>query len=69
MVDLIPIEDAIAWRWRCLSDGCIIFGADLRIAEYPGITLAEWNSSTVDRAKLRCACGGLVVPLAPTEAK
>jgi hypothetical protein len=70
MADLISGEAAIAWRWLCQSEGIVIPGPDLRVAESPATSrLAEWRSSEVDREKLRCTCGGRVVPLAPVDIK
>jgi len=68
MADLISVEAAITWRWRCQSEGIVVFGPDLRVAESPATSrLAEWRSPEVDREKLRCACGGCVFPLAPID--
>jgi len=64
MADLVSVEVATAWRWRCLSNGSVIPGRDLRVAESPATTwLADWRSPKVDRRKLRCPCGGAVIPL------
>ncbi len=69
-MDPIPVETALAWRWRCLTEGKIVSGADLRVAESPATTrLAEWRSAEVDRENLRCACGGRVLPVTPIDIK
>jgi hypothetical protein len=68
MADLIPVEAAVAWRWRCQAEGTVVAGSRLRVARCPAtICLAEWRSLKVDREELRCECGGLVVPLAPSD--
>jgi hypothetical protein len=70
MADLISVEAAVAWRWRCRAEGVVVAGSCLRVARSPAtIGLTEWRSSNVDRKELRCACGGLVIPLAPSDIK
>jgi hypothetical protein len=70
MTDLISVETAVAWRWRCQEEGTVVTGSRLHVARSPAASrLAEWSSPKVDREKLRCACGGLVVPLAPIGIK
>jgi len=70
MADLIPVADVVAWRWRCALEGTIILGGDLLVAHSPATTrLSELGSAKVDREKLRCKCGGSVVPLAPIDDK
>ncbi len=69
-MDPIPVETALAWRWRCLTEGKIVLGADLRVAQSPATTrLAEWSSPEVDRGALRCTCGGQVLPVVPIDIK
>jgi len=66
MEDLIPLENVVLWRWRCLSEGKIILGPDLCLAGFPTMfRLSDYTAPNVDREKLRCACGSAVIPLAP----
>jgi len=67
--DMLLVEVALSWRWRCRTESTAIPGSNLRLVEHPGVTLAELRSSRVDVRELRCPCGSLVVPLAPIEDK
>jgi len=66
MLDLISVEIAISWKWRCLTEKTVIPGAALRAREGARTTsLANYRSLKVNRDGLQCACGGRVTPLSP----
>jgi hypothetical protein len=66
MADLILVDTATAWRWRCQSEGTVIPGAALCVGS--ALTrLAECRSIKVDAKDLLCSCGGRVIPLSPIE--
>jgi hypothetical protein len=64
---MLLVEHVVSWRWRCQNDGAVVLGSDLRIEGDPGTKLRQWGSSEVDPKKLRCPCGGVVIPLAPID--
>ena len=55
MEDLIPVEDVVLWRWRCLAEGSVILGPDLCIAGHPtSFRLSVYTATKVDRETLLC---------------
>ncbi len=67
MEDLFLVEAITSWRWRCEKDRKIVYGSDLHILGYPGLTVAEWDSPKINIRQLRCPCGGLVLAYAPVD--
>jgi hypothetical protein len=66
MKDLIPVETSIFWRWRCLTEEKVISGDELQVHESPATEqLVDYRALKVPREKLRCPCGGYVLPIAP----
>jgi len=78
VVDFLPVDLVLSWRWRCQSKGTAIPGSELCLVGFPTIfrgsefgmfRLSEYGSHNVDRDNLRCACGAGVIPLAALEAR
>lgn len=68
MKGLIPVETSIFWRWRCLTEEKIISGDRLRVGESPASgQLVDYRALKVPRDRLRCPCGGHVLPIEPPE--
>jgi hypothetical protein len=66
VVDVLPVDLVLSWRWRCQSKGTIVPGPDLCLAGFPKMfRLSEYIATEVEPTNLRCACGGEVIALAP----
>jgi hypothetical protein len=69
-IDAVAVPVALAWRWRCKTDGAVFAGSELRIADPRRrgalLALKASNLEEVERGDLRHACGSRnVIPVAP----
>jgi len=68
----VSVPLALAWLWRCETEGTIVSGSDLRVVDPQDrdslIPLGENpHKSEVARDRLRHTCGGRVIPIAPSS--
>jgi hypothetical protein len=71
-MNAIDVSVAISWLWRCETEGVIIPGSELRLADDQarGVLAAlseKFSTGKVARGKLRHKCGGHVIPIAPAS--
>ena len=66
---IVAVPLALAWRWRCETEGTIFSGSDLRVVDPQRdslVALAEIpHMNEVVRDRLRHICGSRVIPIAP----
>jgi hypothetical protein len=66
---IVAVPLALAWRWRCETEGTIFSGSDLRVVDPQRdslVALAEIpHMNEVVRDRLRHICGSRVTPIAP----
>jgi hypothetical protein len=67
----VAVQLALAWLWRCETEGTIIPGSDLRVFDpqrRDSLTLLGEtpHKNEVARDRLRHTCGGRVTPIAPS---
>jgi hypothetical protein len=67
----VAVPLALAWLWRCETEGTIISGSDLRVFDPQRrdclVPLSESpHKGEVARDALRHTCGGRVIPIAPS---
>ena len=66
----VAVPLALAWLWRCETEGTIIPGSDLRVISQSLDSLIPLDESPhngeVARDRLRHTCGGRVIPIAPS---
>lgn len=65
----VDVPLALAWRWRCETEGTIFSGSDLHVVDPQQGSLISLGEiprvSEVVRDRLRHICGGRVTPIAP----
>jgi hypothetical protein len=65
----VDVPLALAWRWRCETEGTTFSGSDLRVIDPQRNSLVPLregpHTREVARDRLRHICGGRVTPLAP----
>jgi len=67
----VAVPLALAWRWRCETEGTIFSGSDLRVVDPQRDSLVPLGEiphmNEVVRERLRHICGGRVIPIAPSS--
>jgi hypothetical protein len=62
----LSVEIVQCWRSRCLSQGVLVEGPELRIGHNKQ-RLRHNASGEIERDYLRCRCGGRVIPVSPAR--